>query len=210
MVDFPVVLEKLALLNVDMQNCFVENSPVAAPGGRAVLDKINKLIGVCREAGIQIIHAEHVLRPDGSNMGVLGEIVPSARDGLINKDSETAQLHPDLAVADDDIVLDKPRFGAFHGTDLELILRSKGIDSVIVTGIATNVCCDTTARQANMADFRVFFLSDGNATFGIGDVTAAEIQRVTLATMGALFGQVLSVDEMIDKIRTAGARSNAA
>ena len=61
-----------------------------------------------------------------------------------------------------------------------------------------------------MADFRVFFLSDGNATFGIGDVTAAEIQRVTLATMGALFGQVLSVDEMIDKIRTAGARSNAA
>ncbi len=210
MPDFPVVREKIALLNVDMQNCFVENSPVAAPGGLEVLEKINKLIGACREAGIQIIHAEHVLRPDGSNMGVLGEVVPVTREGLINKDRDTAQLHPDLAVADDDIILDKPRFGAFHGTDLELILRNKGIDTIIVTGIATNVCCDTTARQANMADFRVFFLSDGNATFPIGDVTAEEIQRVTCATMGALFGQVITVDEMIDKIRSASATSNAA
>jgi len=60
----------------------------------------------------------------------------------------------------------KPRFGAFQGTDLELILRSRGIDTVIVTGVATNVCCDTTAREAAVRDFRVFFLSDGTATHG--------------------------------------------
>ena len=60
--------------------------------------------------------------------------------------------------------LEKPRFGAFHGTDLELILRSRGIDSVIISGIHTTVCVDTTAREADMRDFRVFFLSDGTST----------------------------------------------
>ena len=102
-----------------------------------------------------------------------------------------------------DILLDKPRFGAFHGTDLELILRSRGIDTIIVTGIATNVCCDTTVREATVRDFRVFFLSDGTATFDIGDVSAAEIQRVTCATLGLLFAQVLTVDEMLSKISGA-------
>ena len=99
-----------------------------------------------------------------------------------------------------DILLEKPRFGAFHGTDLELILRSRGIDTIIVTGIATNVCCETTAREAAVRDFRVFFLSDGPTTFGIGDVSAAQLQRATCATLGLLFGQVVTVDEMIGKI----------
>jgi isochorismatase family protein/alpha/beta hydrolase family protein len=73
-----------------------------------------------------------------------------------------------------DILLDKPRYGAFHGTDLDLILRARGIDTVIIAGIATNVCCETTAREAVVRDFRVFFLSDGTATFGKGDASAAE------------------------------------
>jgi len=102
-----------------------------------------------------------------------------------------------------DIFLEKPRFGAFHGTDLELMLRLRGIDSIIVTGIATNVCCETTAREATVRDFRVFFLSDGTATFDIGDLSAAELQRATCATLGLLFAQVLTVDEMISKIYAA-------
>jgi nicotinamidase-related amidase len=81
----------------------------------------------------------------------------------------------------------KNRASAFHGTDLELILRSRGIDAVIITGIATNVCCETTAREAAVRDFRVFFLSDGTATFDIGTISAAELQRATCATLGLLF-----------------------
>ena len=210
MVDFPVVPSRMALINVDMQNCFVENSPIAAPGGPEVLARINRLAQACRDAGIAIVHTAHVVRPDGSNVGVMGEIIPPVNDGIIDKGAPTAELHAGLEVADGDIVLDKPRFGAFHGTDLEMILRGRGIDSIIVSGIATNVCCETTAREANVRDFRVFFLSDGTATFGVGDLTAEEIQKATCTTLGFVFAQVLTVDEMIGKIEAASAGAAAA
>jgi ureidoacrylate peracid hydrolase len=192
-----------------MQNCFVHGSPISAPDGLIVLGRINRLAATCRAAGILVIHTSHVLRSDGSNMGVLSEIAPNVKQGMINKGSESAALHKGLDVDPRDILLEKPRFGAFHGTDLELILRSRGIDTIIVTGIATNVCCETTAREATVRDFRVFFLSDGTATFDIGDVSAAELQRATCATLALVFAQVLTVDEMIRKIsgtaRSAGA-----
>lgn len=200
MVDFPVYPAKTALIDVDMQNCFVEDHPIAAPEGREVLERINRLAAVCRDHGITVIHTLHVVRPDGSNIGVMGEVIPAVKDGVIDEGSKTAALHDALEVDRSDILLNKPRFGSFHGTDLELILRSKGIDTIIVTGIATNVCCETTAREANVRDFRVFFLSDGTATRGVGGVSAQDIQRVTCATLDYAFAQVLTVEEMIAKI----------
>jgi ureidoacrylate peracid hydrolase len=109
-------------------------------------------------------------------------------------------LHKRLVVDPRDILIDKPRFGAFHGTDLDPILRARGIDIVIIAGSATNVCCETTAREAVVRDFRVFFLSDGTATFGMGDASAAELQKATLATLGFLFAEVLTIDEIMQKI----------
>jgi nicotinamidase-related amidase len=209
MVDFAVVPERTALINVDLQNCFVQGYPISAPEGLAVMDRINRLAVVCRAAGILVIHTSHVLRPDGSNTGVLGEMAPPVKEGIINKGAESAALHTGLVVDARDILLDKPRFGAFHGTDLELILRSRGIATIIISGIATNVCCETTAREAMVRDFHVLFLSDGTTTFGMGNASAAELQKATLATLGSLFAQVLTVDEMVQKIRRA-ARTAAA
>ena len=97
-----------------------------------------------------------------------------------------------------DVRLDKPRFGAFTGTDLELTLRTRGIDTVIVSGISTIVCCDTTAREAHARDFRVFFLSDGTATAG-----GPEFQSLTLDVLDGLFAQVLTTEEMLAKIAAA-------
>lgn len=210
MSDFPVNNTTLALVNVDMQNCFVENSPIAAPGGREVMQEINRLIDVCRDNGVLVVHTSHVVRQDGSNVGVMGEIIPPVNDGVIDQGSPSAALHGELNVKDGDILLDKPRFGAFHGTDLELILRSRGIEAVIVTGICTNVCCETTAREANVRDFRVFFLSDGTATFPIGNLTAEQVQEATVTTLGQFFAQIETVDGMIAKIEGAGAAAQAA
>jgi nicotinamidase-related amidase len=203
MVDFSLAPARTALINVDMQNCFVEASPISAPDGRAILDRINGLAAACRAAGILVIHTSHVLRPDRSNTGVLGETAPPVRAGVLDKGSQSAALHKRLIIDPRDVLLDKPRFGAFHGTDLELILRNRGIDTIVISGIATNVCCETTAREAMVRDFRVFFLSDGTATLGMGDASAAELQKATLATLGFLFAQVLTVDEMIRRIRSA-------
>jgi nicotinamidase-related amidase len=203
MVDFDVVPSRTALINVDLQNCFVENSPIAAPDGRTILERVNRLAGACRTAGIVVIHTSIVLRPDGSNIGVFGEFSPPAKGGILNKGSESAALHQELVQDKRDILLDKPRFGAFHGTDLELILGSRGIDTVIISGVATNICCETTAREAAVRDFRVFFLSDGTATAAMGNASAEELQKATCATLGFLFAQVLTVEEMIGKIERA-------
>ena len=198
MVEFDVSPEHAALLNIDVQNYFVE----AAHEGPRTLDRVNQIARICRDAGILVIHTRHAFRPDGSNKGLLGEFVPPIHDGTLDDGSPAAALHADLVVDPRDVVLTKPRFGAFYGTDLEVILRSRGIDSVIISGIATNVCCDTTAREANARDIRVFFLSDGTTTAGRGG-DPAEAQQRTLDLVGALFAQVLTVDEMATKINRA-------
>ena len=208
--DFPVAPAKMALINVDMQNLFVEGYPLSAPDGLELLERINGLARVCRAAGILVIHAMHVLRPDGSNIGVLGELVPPVKRGVIDRGAESAALHDDLDVRDGDIILEKPRYGAFHGTDLELILHGRGIDSVIVTGITTSVCCETTAREANARDFRVFFPSDGTSTFAFGGMTKEEIERATCVNLAHCFAQVLTVNELIGKIQAAGEQVQAA
>ncbi len=141
-----------------------------------------------------------MVRPDGSNLGVLGEFSQPVKDGILNKGSESAALHKRLIIDPRDILLDKPRFGAFHGTDLELILRSRNIDTLIISGVATNVCCETTAREAAVRDFKVFFLSDGTATAPMGNLSAEELQNATCTTLGFLFAEVLTVDQMIAKV----------
>jgi nicotinamidase-related amidase len=167
---------------------------------------IGELAAECRTAGILVIHTSHVLRPDGSNIGVLGEIAPFVRDeGLINSGTRTAALHEDLVVEPSDFLLEKPRFGAFHGTDLELILRHHGIDTIIISGIDTGVRCDTTAREANARDFRVLFLSDGTACNQNPIEAATRHQQAALELIGALFAQVLTIEEVLQKIAKAAA-----
>jgi ureidoacrylate peracid hydrolase len=122
---------------------------------------------------------------------------------MIAKGSFPANFHKDLKIEPEDIVLDKPRFGAFHGTDLELILRSHGIDSIIITGIATNVCAETTAREANVREFRVFVLSDGTSTVDMEGVPREVLQKATCAVLATAFAQVLTVDQMIEKLQAA-------
>jgi len=200
-VDFAVVPSKTALINVDMQNVFVENSPIASPDGPVVLKRINKLSDACRKAGILVVHTIVGYRPDHSNVGIAGAFSPQViADRLLDLDRKSAALHDGLTVAPTDILLEKPRYGAFYATDLELILRSRGIDTVIITGICTNVCCETTAREAAVRDFKVLFTSDGTATFDFGGLTRQEIQRATCASLSLVFAQVLTVDDVIAKI----------
>jgi nicotinamidase-related amidase len=208
MLRYSLAPKRAALLNVDMQNCFVENSPIAAQDGMVILERVNRLATACRNAGSTVIHTAHVLREDGSNAGLLAENIEAVRLGIINKGSVSARLHSALDVEPTDIILEKPRFGAFYGTDLELVLRSLGIDSVIISGIATNVCCETTAREAAVRDFKVFFLSDGTGTAAMNGATADELQSATCATLGYLFAQIVTVDETIRMLQQLSRNCN--
>lgn len=197
MSELEICQTRTALINVDMQRCFVEASPLASPDGLIVLSRINALAAACRKAGVLVVHTRGWMRADGSNLGVMGELVPPFIVALYTEGSDTAQLHEGLNVAPEDIIVDKPRYGAFHATDLELILRSRGIDTVIISGIATNICCETTAREAAQRDFRVIFLSDGTATKEMGGVSAADLQSATCASLGMVFAKIAKTEEVI-------------
>jgi ureidoacrylate peracid hydrolase len=139
------------------------------------------------------------------------ELVPDFIIDLLAEGSGTAELHDRLEVDPADIILGKPRFGAFHGTDLEQILRSRGVDTVIITGIATNICCETTAREASQHDFHVFFVSDATATMEMGGVPAQDLQRAACASLGQVFARVVTLDDVLGKIaRAAPAAGQAA
>lgn len=194
---------KTALINVDMQKCFVEGSPLASPEGPELVERINRLAKVCRDAGVLVVHTRGWMRPDGSNLGVMRELVPPFIVELYTEGAETAELYEGLDVAERDVVLNKPRYGAFHATDLDLILRDRGIDTVIVSGIATNICCETTAREAAQRDYRVLFLSDGTATKEMNGVSAEDLQRATCASLAMVFAHVVTIDEVIDKVQRA-------
>ncbi|MDX2222801.1 MAG: isochorismatase family cysteine hydrolase [Rhodospirillaceae bacterium] len=218
MIDWPVNPKTTAYINIDLQNLFVEGYSISSPNGPAVVAQANRLAAACRAVGIMVIHTAQETRPDQSNRGIASDIVLSYMASHqmphpFNAGDPAAlrralDLSPRLEVAKSDVILIKPRYGAFTGTDLDLILRSKGIDTVIIGGIATNVCCETTAREACTRDYKVFFLSDGTGNRGLAGLTPEQIKAAVLATLEFAFARVITVDGMIEKIE-AGARAAA-
>jgi biuret amidohydrolase len=209
MVTFAIDPRKTAVVAIDLQNCNVEKSPIAAPQGLQVVDKLNLLAAHYRAAGSTIIWTRHAVRPDHSDVGILGKTVPPVTQGVIDDGAPSAALHPEVAVQAGDIILAKPHIGCFQATELETILRARGIDTVLIGGIATNFCCDTTARE-----FKVLFLSDGTATIDLRDTAGAtipadQVQRLTLATLAFGFAEVLSVAEACKKLPATRTRATA-
>jgi len=203
MPTFPLIPAKTALITVDMQRCFVEGTPLAAPDGRTLVDTINGLVHTCREAGVLVVHTRVWMAKDHSDLGVMAELVPPFIVDLYTEGSPAAELHEALDVAPEDLIVSKTRYGAFHGTDLARQLRERGTEAVIISGIATNICCETTAREAAQHDFRVVFLSDGTATSDMNGVPAEELQRATLASLGMVFAQLATVEEVTEQIQAS-------
>lgn len=99
-----------------MQRCFVEASWLASPDGAALVRTLNELIRTCRETGTLVVHTRMWMAQDGSDLGVMAELVPPFIVELYTQREPTAELHDALDVAPDDLVVDKTRYGAFHGT----------------------------------------------------------------------------------------------
>jgi ureidoacrylate peracid hydrolase len=114
-------------------------------------------------------------------------------------------LYPSLDVLPGDLTVRKTRFSALvqGSSDLDAILRARGIDTLIIVGTATNVCCESTARDAMMLNYKVFFVSDANAC------RTDEEHNATLATLMIMFADVRSTDEMIALLQQAAAPAAA-
>jgi nicotinamidase-related amidase len=204
---YPIIPERTAMIVVDMQNDFVQaGAPAEIPRARAMVPRLNRLLDVCRVHKILIIYIHHAIRGGDIDAGRLADLFEAVRNNqMIIAGTKNVEIYEGLKPGPDDLVVTKPRYSAFYGTDLEAILRSKNIDTLIISGTVTNVCCDSTARDAFSRDYKVIFLTDGTAAgdlpdLGFGPVSAEEVQRITLTILASNFAQVSSIDQVIAEI----------
>jgi isochorismate hydrolase len=148
-----------ALLVLDMQRYFLEEGSHAwIPSAAPIVERIALLAEAFRAAGMPVFFTRHLNMPENASM------MKAWWADLITEDDETSNIIDGLA-GEGAMIIRKSQYDAFHGTDLEERLRAKGIKQVVVTGVMTHLCCETTARSAFMRGFAVFFPVDGTATY---------------------------------------------
>lgn len=152
---------KAALLVIDIQHDFIDDgAPVHCVGGKAMLPRVKTLIEACRNAGIPVIYTKEVHRPSGIDMG--RELDGNEPDHCLIG-TPGVEIMAEIAPLPEDIVVTKPRYNAFLGTDLQFILNGLGImpnDTLIICGDATNVCVHYTSAEAHQRDYRIRVVED--------------------------------------------------
>ena len=197
-----------ALLVVDLQNVFmVPPYPTEVPFAREIVPNVNKLAAATRAAGgivvwIQMTHTEN----DKKTWSVFYDNVsgPARRtDSLkgLGRGTHGQALYDSLDVQPADPKIEKNRFSAFiqGSSDLDKLLKARGIDTVLVTGTVTNTCCESTARDAMMLNYKTVMVSDANAA------TTDDEHNATLANILRIFGDVMSTEEVIARLVKAPA-----
>ncbi|HEY4418403.1 MAG TPA: cysteine hydrolase [Pseudonocardia sp.] len=193
---------RTAMIVVDMQNDFVaDGAPLQSEQASAMLGELSDTLDFCRTSGIKVIYTAHVHRSDGSDMGLYDDLHPpiAERAALVDG-SPGAQIFPGVSPAAGEHVIKKHRYDAFFATDLDLILREWGIDTVVISGTTTECCCHATARGAMFRNYRVAVLSDVTGTVAFPDVghgalPADEVHRMTLAILAITTAHVMTAAE---------------
>jgi nicotinamidase-related amidase len=153
--------KRSCLLVVDMQNYFLDSkSPTFTPGGLAILPNVAKLIKSFRKKKLPVIYTAHVHKSKELDGGILAWWW----EGMIMENTKDAEIHPELAPLPQEKIIYKHRYSAFYNTDLEIVLRCLKIEDLVITGVMTNLCCESTARDAYFRDYRVFFPMDATGT----------------------------------------------
>jgi nicotinamidase-related amidase len=207
-----VDMGKAALVIIDMQRDFLE------PGGfgealgndvsrlQAAVGPCKDVLGAARRLGMLVIHTREGHRPDlsdapphkverGDPATRIGAVGPMGR--ILVRGEPGHDIIPELYPLTEEPVIDKPGKGAFYQTDLELMLRNRGIDTLFVAGVTTEVCVNTTVREANDRGFRCIVLSDCCASYF---PQFHEMGLAMIKAQGGIFGSVTGSKPLLNSL----------
>jgi nicotinamidase-related amidase len=197
---FTIETRRCALIVIDMQNAFVaEGAVFETPPARAMIPRLERAIEFARACSIPIIWTQSDHRPPYGGL-MLRKFPPIAEDHILWQGEPSYEMYPHMLQPREgklEYRIVKHKFDAFFETNLDAILRYHHVDTVIITGTATNACCESTARSAFMRDYKVVFPSDLNATFDDA------MHQATLRNIDLLFGRVVSTDELLAEMEAA-------
>jgi len=201
--------ENTALVVIDMQNYFMHDTQQSCvPMAREVVDNVNKLAAATRAAGGKVIWVQNFAPyPSKDNWDKLKERYTAEGSKLrwesMQKEAFGFELWPTLDVKPEDLRVTKRRFSAFiqGSSDIEIQLKDCNIDTIMVSGVATNVCCESTARDAMMLNYRTLMVSDACAA------TTDEEHAASLSNFYLFFGDVQTTDELVARLDVAKRRN---
>jgi nicotinamidase-related amidase len=191
-----------ALFIIDMQNDFCVDGFATSNAGRpldaakSIIPKLQRLLEAARESGVLVCHIGFETLPD--NLSDSGPWLSQRRrstyasDKIAIKGTQGADFIDALTPRKDELKIVKRRYSAFKGTDLDMLLRAHEIRTVIPTGVSTNVCVESTLRDAFEHNFYVCIPADGCASWNMN------LHAATLETASARFGLVTDIDKIID------------
>jgi len=190
-----------ALIVIDMQNGFCHPEGFMNKIGldystsKAAVEPVGRLISASRDAGIPVFFTRYTLNEDYSDAGLILELFPAIKDarGMV-RDTWDADIVDELKPSPGERIVDKTRYSAFYDTDLEQQLRDLGVDTLIVCGVTTNICVESTVRDAFFRDIRVVVPSDGTAA------VTPELHDGALRDFEYGFGRVSTVDQIVEAL----------
>jgi ureidoacrylate peracid hydrolase len=195
----PLDPARCALIVIDMQVGFLDpDEPFAVKAAPGIVPAINRLASAMRAAGGVVAYTRHTVigDPDRALPAWERMLIPDAIAERFVPGAPSHALAPAIETGKEDLIVDKYRYSALapRSSTLHDDLRARGIDTVIITGTMTNVCCESTARNAYSLDYRVLFAADATAT----DIPNA--QAATLETLGRFFALVADTNALIEML----------